>query len=351
MADDGHDDGPRTNGHKVNGHKHPALSPTGTVHPPEADSTETGSTEDLPFDFEAARRALTPIQSEIPEDAFTAGILGTERQGGGIVIGSDSLILTIGYVVVEAESVAVLNADGEPIEADVVAYDFESGLGLVRAIEPLGRPALEFGTARNLSEGSTVVASCGGAETVLQKIVSKRRFCGYWEYRLEEALFTMPVHPNWGGAALLGLDGLLYGVGSLYVEDARDSEEEAIGNMFVPIDLLDPVLDELLLDGRRSGPSRPWIGVYAAEQNGHLIIMGVAPSGPAAAIKLAQGDVVLRVNEVAIGGLNDFYDQLWGAGPAGVELGLTLMRDGRVFESRIRTAARDSFLKIPRWER
>ena len=233
MADDGHEEGPRTNGHKVNGHKHPALSPTGKVSPPVA-----GSTEELPVDFEAARRALTPIQSEIPEDAFTAGILGTERQGGGIVTGSDSLILTIGYVVVEAESVAVLNAKGEPIEADVVAYDFESGLGLVRAIEPLGRPSLEFGTARDLSEGSTVVASCGGAETVLQKIVSKRRFCGYWEYRLEEALFTMPVHPNWGGAALLGLDGLLYGVGSLYVEDAREGEEEAIGNMFVPIDLL-----------------------------------------------------------------------------------------------------------------
>ncbi|MDF1719511.1 MAG: S1C family serine protease [Minwuia sp.] len=354
MAEDEHGSGSgaggsKTNGHKVNGHKHPALSSVTGSKSRAAQQPGDGA-EELPFDLEATRRALTPVQSEIPENAFTAGILGTERQGGGIVIGANDLVLTIGYVVVEAESVAVLNAGGEPIEADVVAYDFESGLGLIRAVEPLDRPVLEFGSVRNLSVGTPVVASCGGAETIMQEIVGKRRFCGYWEYRLEEALFTMPVHPNWGGAALIGMDGLLYGVGSLYVEDATGSDEQAIGNMFVPIDLLVPVLDDLLQDGRRAGPARPWIGVYAAEQNGHLVIMGVAATSPAASIGLTQGDVVLRVNEVAIGGLNDFYDQLWGAGDAGVEVGLTLMRDDRVFESRIRTASRDSFLKIPRWE-
>ncbi len=351
MADDeqGADAPPKTNGHKVNGHKHPALSSATTRRTRERPPAPEG-VEDLPFDLEAARRALTPIQSEIPDNAFTAGILGTERQGGGIVIGADDLVLTIGYVVVEAESVAVLNEGGEAIEADVVAYDFESGLGLVRAVEPLNRPVMTFGSARNLTVGTPVIASCGGAETVYQKIVGKRPFCGYWEYRLDEALFTMPAHPNWGGAALIGMDGLLHGVGSLNVEDATGGSEQAIGNMFVPVDLLAPVLDDLLRDGRRSGPARPWMGVYAAEQNGHLVIMGVASTSPAAAIGLTQGDVVLRVNEVAIGGLNDFYDQLWGAGQAGVEVGLTLMRDNRVFESRIRTASRDSFLKIPRWE-
>lgn len=354
MADDEHGAGDRpgggkTNGHKVNGHKHPALSSVTGAKTREQSGRGAGE-EELPFDFEAAHRTLTPIQSEIPENAFTAGILGTERQGGGIVIGANDLVLTIGYVVVEAESVAVLNDGGEPIEADVVAYDFESGLGLVRAVEPLNRPIMEFGSVRNLSVGTPVVASCGGAETVRQKVVGKRPFCGYWEYRLDEAIFTMPVHPNWGGAALIGMDGLLYGIGSLYVEDARGGDEQAIGNMFVPIDLLTPVLDDLLQDGRRAGPARPWMGVYAGEQNGHLVIMGVASTSPAAAIGLTQGDVILRVNEVAIGGLNDFYDQLWGAGQAGVEVGLTLMRDGRVFESRIRTASRDSFLKIPRWE-
>ena len=348
---DDHDDNPEggTNGHKVNGHKLPNLG--GLLGRPATAEMDTELPGDLPFDMEAAQRALTPLQAEIPEDAFTAPILGTERQGGGIVIGSGGLILTIGYLVVEAESVAVLDGEGRPTEAEVLAYDFESGLGLCRAASPLDRPVLNFGSVRNLEPGQSVVTSCGGAETIVQTVVAKRPFQGYWEYALDEAVITTPPHPNWGGAAMIGMDGLLYGVGSLYIEDATEGAEETAGNMVVPIDLLEPVMDDLIEHGRRPGPGRPWLGVFVDERMGHVIVLGVSPQGPAASTGLAQGDVILRVNGKAVGGLAEFYATLWDGGEAGMEVGLTLMRDGRVFESRIRSADRDSFLKIPRWER
>jgi S1-C subfamily serine protease len=339
----------RANGHKVNGHKLPHLS--GLLGRPTGEDVQAQLPGDMPFDVEAAHRALTPLQAEIPEDAFTAPILGTERQGGGIVIGSGGLILTIGYLIVEADSVAVLDGEGRPTEAEVLAYDFESGLGLCRAIAPLNRPVLNFGTVKDLAPGAQVVTSCGGAETIVQTVVERRPFQGYWEYALDEAVITTPPHPNWGGAAMIGMDGLLYGVGSLYIEDATEGAENAAGNMVVPIDLLPPVLDDLIAHGRRSGPARPWLGVFVDERMGHVIVLGVSPRGPAASTGLDQGDVILRVNGEAVGGLADFYRQLWSSGEAGVEIGLTLMRQGRVFESVIRSADRDSYLKIDRWER
>lgn len=340
------DEGGKTNGHKVNGHKLPGLSPLFG-----ATGGRVAGSESLPFDLEATQRALTPVQAEIPKDAFTAGILGTTRAGGGILIGSGNLVLTIGYLVVEAQSVAVTDSRGRPVEAEVIAYDFESGFGLVRALSSLGRPLLNFGTVHDLEVGTSVVASCGGAETLIQQVADKRGFTGYWEYRLDEAIFTTPAHPNWGGAALVGMDGLLYGVGSLYVEDAAPGQDKSVGNMFVPIDLLEPVLDDLLVNGRRATPPRPWLGVYAAERMGHLVIMGVAQGGPAVVAGLDQGDIVLRVGATAIGSLDEFYTAVWGFGEAGVVLPLTVMRDGRVFETSVRSADRDSFLKIPRWTR
>jgi S1-C subfamily serine protease len=343
-------------GFKVNGHKLPDLVRLlggGRSGPgPSAAGIEEVDPDELPFDVEAVHRALTPLQAEIPEDAFTAPILGTERQGGGMVIGAGGLILTIGYLIVEAESVAVLDAEGRPTEAEVLAYDFESGLGLARATAPLDRPILNFGTVRDLRPGSTVITSCGGAETIVQTVTAKQPFQGYWEYALDEAVYTTPAHPNWGGAAMVGMDGLLYGVGSLYLEHAGPEGESQPGNMIVPIDLLDPILNDLLTHGRRQGPARPWLGVFVDERMGHVVVLGTSPRGPAASAGLNQGDIILRVNGRAVGGLADFYETLWASGPAGAEIGLTLMRQdaGSSFETVIRSADRDSYLKIPRWE-
>jgi len=337
---------------KVNGHKLPDLARLFgrvTGHP---EQMQADLPDDLPFDFEAVHRALTPLQAEIPEDAYTAPLLGTERQGGGIVIGAGGLVLTIGYLIVEAESVAILDADNQATEADVVAYDFESGLGLVRAASPLGRPVMNFGTVRDLGPGSTVVTSCGGAETVVQTVTGKRPFQGYWEYALDEAIYTTPAHPNWGGAAMIGMDGLLYGVGSLYIEDALEGGDRRPGNMVVPIDILEPILDELVLNGRRSGPSRPWLGLFVDENMGQVVVLGTSPRGPAGSSGLQAGDTILRVNGQAIGGLADFYHKLWGAGPAGTEIGLTLIREdgASAFEMRLQSADRNNYLKIPSWQ-
>jgi len=341
-------------GFKVNGHKLPNLTALfGNGPAAAATGVAQADPEELPFDVEAVHQALTPLQAEIPEDAFTAPLLGTERQGGGIVIGAGGLILTIGYLIVEAESVAVLDSDNRPTEAEVVAYDFESGLGLARAVAPLNRPILNFGTVRDLTEGSTVVTSCGGSETIVQTVTGKRPFQGYWEYALDEAVFTTPAHPNWGGAAMIGMDGLLYGVGSLYVEDAVEGGERRPGNMIVPIDLLEPIMEDLVLHGRRSGPARPWLGVFVDERQGHVVVLGTSPRGPASGTGIEAGDIILRVNGNAVGGLADFYKQLWSSGPAGVDIGLTVMRQdaGSAFEMSITSANRDQFLKIDRWER
>ncbi|WP_417519645.1 S1C family serine protease [Minwuia sp.] len=354
MSDDDPQDRGDGPGFKVNGHKLPNLTALlGGGPGAAAASVQQVDPEDLPFDVEAVHRALTPLQAEVPEDAFTAPLLGTERQGGGIVIGSGGLILTIGYLIVEAESVAVLDAEGRPTEADVIAYDFESGLGLARAVAPLNRPVLNFGTVRDLGPGSTVVTSCGGSETIVQTVTGKRPFQGYWEYALDEAIYTAPAHPNWGGAAMIGMDGLLYGVGSLYIEDADADGKPRPGNMIVPIDLLEPILDDLIVNGRRSGPARPWLGLFVDERMGHVVVLGTSPRGPASSTGLEQGDMILRVNGNAIGSLADFYEQLWTAGPAGVAIGLTVMQQeaGSAYEMTIQSADRDSYLKIDRWER
>jgi S1-C subfamily serine protease len=354
MSDDAEDtDGSDGEGFKVNGHKLPNLTALfGRSPAAAAIGASEADPNDLPFDVEAVHRALTPLQAEIPDDAFTAPLLGTERAGGGIVIGAGGLILTIGYLIVEAESVAVLDADNRPTEAEVVAYDFESGLGLARAVSPLNRPILNFGTVRNLGAGSTVVTSCGGSETIVQTITEKRPFQGYWEYALDEAVFTTPAHPNWGGAAMIGMDGLLYGVGSLYVEDSGEDGERRPGNMIVPIDLLEPIMEDLVLHGRRSGPGRPWLGLFVDERQGHVVVLGTSPRGPAAGSGLEAGDMILRVNGNAIGSLAEFYEQLWGSGPAGADVDLTIMREdvGSSFEMHIASANRDEFLKIGRWE-
>ncbi|WP_416900103.1 MAG: S1C family serine protease [Minwuia sp.] len=352
MADD--DETGEEKGFKVNGHKLPNLTALFGSGPAAAAAAVTpAENDDLPFDVEAVHRALTPLQAEIPEDAFTAPLLGTERAGGGIVIGAGGLILTIGYLIVEAESVAVLDSEGRPTEADVLAYDFESGFGLVRAVSPLNRPMLNFGTVRDLKVGSSVVTSCGGAETIVQTVTGKRPFQGYWEYALDEAIYTAPAHPNWGGAAMIGMDGLLYGVGSLYIEDATAGGKPRPGNMIVPIDLLEPILNDLIIKGRRNAPPRPWLGLFADERMGHVVVLGTSPSGPAAHSGLEQGDIILRVNGVAVGSLAEFYEQLWSAGPAGSDIALTLMRQdaGSSFETSIRSADRDSYLKIQRWQK
>ena len=207
--------------------------------------------------------AVVRIKTYINPDGRTVQNLGREREGSGIVIDSDGLVLTIGYLMVEAHSAEVVTNDGRTVPADVVGYDHETGFGLLRATEPLKVRPMALGKSADLKEKDPVlVASFGGADMVAPAHVAARReFAGSWEYLLDDAIFTAPPHPAWSGAALISREGKLVGVGSLVVGDASGKGDGEPGNMFVPIDRLPPILADLIADGRASGPARPWLGV------------------------------------------------------------------------------------------
>jgi S1-C subfamily serine protease len=291
-------------------------------------------------------RSVVSVRSSVPEDAFTATTLGTRREGSGVVIHERGLVLTIGYLITEAEEVWLTTCDGLVIPAHALAYDQETGFGLVQALGQLALPALDFGDAATAALGDPVVLADGSGRTVQATIVAKQEFAGYWEYLLEEAIFIAPAHPSWGGAALVGPDGKLLGIGSLRLQTSWKGEKADI-NMVVPINLLPPILDDLLMRGKVSKPPRPWLGVFSAESDGAVTVMSVAKGGPAAKAGLRQGDVISDVRDEQVEGLADFYRKVWTSGPAGAEIAMRVLRAGRETWLRVKSADRSNFLKKP----
>ena len=306
--------------------------------------------DEVTFDLDRALSGVVAVRSEIPEDAFTAPILGTEREGNGVVISGDGLVLTIGYLITEAETVWLVTANGAAVAAHVVAYDQVSGLGLVQALGRLGLPPLPLGSASDSDVGDQVIiAGYGGRRHALKaRISSKREFAGYWEYVLDEAIYTMPPHPNWGGAALIGQDGKLQGIGSLLVEVSQTGESENKGNMIVPIDLLPPILDDLMKFGRVNRPPRPWLGMYTTEAEDKLVVAGLANGAPADQADVRVGDIVIEVAGSPVLDLADMFRKIWSLGPAGTEIPLTLHRDGDTLMRHVHSADRIDYLKTPR---
>jgi len=306
---------------------------------------------DLRFNLQAAFDAAVLVRAEVPEDAFTASILGTERVGNGIVIREDGLVLTIGYLITEATSIWLTANDGKVVPAHPLAYDQVTGFGLVLPLAPFGAPMVQRGSIATAEPGDevVVVGHGGRAHSLRGRIVAKHEFAGYWEYVLETALFVAPPHPQWGGSALLDEDGLLLGIGSLLVQDRESLGGEAQqGNMFVPVDLLVPILDEMLKLGRPSAPPRPWLGMYTADEKGQLEVVGLATGGPADRAGVHLGDLVLEVAGARVTGLADLWRKLWGIGPVGTEVTLALGRNGAVKQIRVQSADRNDFLKKPR---
>ncbi|MFQ5953872.1 MAG: S1C family serine protease [Kiloniellales bacterium] len=301
------------------------------------------------FDLDRVLSSVLTLRSEVPEDAFTAPILGTERGGNGVVISAEGLVLTIGYLIAEATSVWLVSDAGTAMPAHVVGYDQVTGFGLVQALGRLGVPALELGHSADSKVGDRViVAGQGGRRHALNaRVVSKREFAGYWEYVLDEAIFTAPPHPSWGGAALIGLDGRLQGIGSLLVQDAREPAVPRDGNMVVPIDLLPPILDDMLKYGKVNRPPRPWLGIYATEAQSHLVVAGLAGGAPADQAGIRVGDIVLEVADRPVAGLAEMFRSIWALGPAGTEVPLTVSRDGDPVKIHVRSADRNEFLKTP----
>jgi S1-C subfamily serine protease len=269
------------------------------------------------------------LRATAPKDARSAATLGVQRQGSGIVIDNSGLILTIGYLILEADGIEVIPADGKAVPATMVGYDHATGFGLVRASAPLSVKPIELGDSAALPEREPVlIAGFDGVAPAY--VVSRRQFAGFWEYLLDSAIFTAPATVNWSGAALIGRDGKLYGVGSLVVTDAVKPQTYSPGNMFVPIDLLKPILGDLIDNGRVSGPARPWIGVNTQEMQGHLVVTRVTRNGPAEKGGLKVGDIILRIGGQQIAGQVDFYRKLWSKGPAGTEIPLSVLQGAQM---------------------
>ena len=299
--------------------------------------------------MQIAVRAVVGVAAQIPETARSARSLGTERQGSGVVIGSDGLVLTVGYLILEASRVVVTSATGDEVEAKIVAYDYDTGFGLLRAKFTERVRAIELASAKDLKHGDAVyVASrLADVDVTLATVVSRREFAGYWEYLLPDAIFTTPQYAAFGGAPLLTPDGRLLGIGSLAVRNAAGENIHAPGNMFIPIDLLPPVLGDLLALGKRSGKERVWLGIWSGEdENGEVAVGGVQPDSPAAHAGLRRGDVIVKVDGHAVAGQADLYRKLWSAGEKAPEIALTLKRDGAIVEQKVQAIGRSAFFKM-----
>ena len=295
------------------------------------------------FDLDRALSAVVLVHARVPDSALTAGALGTERAGNGVCIGEDGLVLTIGYLVTEAEQVWLTSSEGQTAQGYVVGYDQESGLGLVRAVQPLDVPFLTLGNSDSVTPGDAlVVAGHGGRDHAINaKVTTKGEFAGYWEYVLDEAIFSFPAHPNWGGAGAIGMQGELLGIGSLLVQQVTPSGESASVNMIVPINLLKPVFDDLCSYGRRNSPGRPWMGMLVQDVGDRLVVGSTYPGCPADEAGLKPGDVITAVAGEEQTGLAQMFRKVWSLGPAGVEVPLKVVREGKVFEVVLRSIDRN----------
>jgi S1-C subfamily serine protease len=306
--------------------------------------------EDYTYDLERALSSVVGLHSIIPSDGFTAETLGAERAGNGVLI-DKGLVLTVGYLITEAQTVWLHLGDGRVMEGHALGFDQETGFGLVQALGSIDLPVLPVGSSRAAQNGDRVVIGGAGGRTrsLAGRIVARQEFAGYWEYVLDEAIFTSPAHPNWGGTALISAQGELIGIGSLQLERAREGKKDNEHlNMVVPIDLLAPILDDLRKFGRVNKPARPWLGVYSTEIEDKIVAVGIAPKGPAARAELKTGDVILAVKGENVTTLASFYRKVWSLGQAGVEVPLTLYREGVTFDVRVNSSDRAKFLKAPR---
>ena len=290
---------------------------------------------------------VVSINAHIPEDAMSAELLGTERSGHGAVIRADGLIVTAGYLILDAGSVWVGTDTDTVVPAYVVANDFESGLGLLKPALPINIPAIELDRAGDLGIGEPVfvVGSGGISDTIEAGVVAKKEFAGRWEYLLDEAVYTSPPHSNWAGTALLNGSGRLCGIGSMLVQDPEVSDQEAAVNLFIPIETLSPVIDELCEYGRRRSPPRPWLGMLIHEEDEQLLVAGVYRGCPSDQAGLLPGDVIVRVCGRPPHRLADFLRRVWGLGPAGVTVPLTVLRDGDLVQATVKTADRYAFMR------
>jgi S1-C subfamily serine protease len=293
-------------------------------------------------------KAVVKIRVAVPDYARSAKTLGTEREGSGVVIDAKGHILTIGYLITEAETIEVFGPDGKAVSAEAIAYDFRTGFGILKTNKPMEVRPMELGRSSEVKEGDPIlVAASGGEEGAIgARVISRKEFAGYWEYLLEDAIFTAPPHPNFGGAALVDRTGKLVGIGSLFTQIALAGLGVIPGNLFVPIDYLKPILSDLITKGQTPDPPRPWLGVNVEENHGRVFVTRITPESPAEKAGLKMGDIILTVNQKEVTGLADFYRKIWGLGNAGVEIPLGLLQGIQIREIKVKSGDRTQYYRL-----
>jgi S1-C subfamily serine protease len=291
-------------------------------------------------------KAIVKVRAAIPQSAVTAPLLGTEREGNGILIDSNGYILTIGYLILEADTIEVTDSEDQVIEAKFIGYDYDTGFGLIKADKLLNVAPLKLGSSSELKQGDpALVAGHKGSDDVVGiRIVSRSEFVGYWEYLLENAIYTTPPYQNYAGAALIGPDGSLLGIGSIYTQVAFSGFGAIAANMFVPIDLLKPILNDLKTGGKSRQPQKPWLGVHTEESHGRVFVTRLMPGGPGEKSNLQAGDIILKVNQHPITGQADFYRKVWALGKAGVRVPVSILRATEIKEISLNSIDRYQFL-------
>lgn len=289
-----------------------------------------------------AASAVVALKVKALGNARSNATLGAERAGSGVLFAPQNLILTIGYLILEADSVEVTASNGRTVPAIVAAYDPATGFGLLKPLAPLEVKPIRLGSSQGVEALDRVLVASGAPEDALSvaTVVSKRQFAGYWEYLIDDAIFTSPPRADFGGAALINKEGELVGVGSLFVMDAGTPGERLPGNMFVPIDLLKPVLAEMIQTGRQKGSVRPWLGINSRELEGRLHVMRVSADSPAEKAGIAAGDIILGLAGQKVESLPSFYRQLWSTGAPGVEVTLKVLKGTEVQDVKVRTMDR-----------
>ncbi|MFQ5842459.1 MAG: S1C family serine protease, partial [Thermodesulfobacteriota bacterium] len=285
-------------------------------------------------------KAIVKVRSIVPKDARTAGSLGTEREGNGVVIDAQGHILTIGYLILEAETIEVVGPDDKPMSATFLGYDHATGFGILRTDEPLSVAPMKLGKSSEVNQGDPILVAGHGGKDAVQpaRVVSRGEFAGYWEYLLDDAIYTSPPHPEFGGAALIGRDGQLLGIGSIFTQLVVSGVGSLPCNMFVPIDLLKPILPDLIAIGRSREPPKPWLGLSAEEAHGRVFVLRVRSEGPAAEAGLQPNDIILAVDKKAVKGLADFCRKVWALGSAGVDVPLSVLRGTQIRDLTVHSA-------------
>jgi len=292
-------------------------------------------------------KAIVKVRAVIHDDAVTAQSLGTEREGNGVLIDSTGHILTIGYLILESKIIEVTGPDGRVMNATFIGYDYDTGFGLLRVKTAMDITPIKLGSSSKLKAGEpALVADHKGSDSVLGvRIAARQEFTGYWEYLLENAIYTIPPFQNYGGAALIGSDGYLLGIGSIFTQINVPGLGPLPANMFVPIDLLKPILNDLKSAGRSRNPPKPWLGMHTDESHGRVFLIRIHPGGPAQKANLQVGDLILKVNNQSVEGQADFFRKIWALGTAGVKVPLSILRGTKIQDITLLSADRYQFIK------